>query len=201
LDKIKKALSGMTAIAIMLSGIFVLAGCVPSWPYTRHYYLYAKSECGAWVYRYFEERDRVALEERGIYISKNGVALVSVLNVVAVVNENGLLEIPTEINGYMVVQLGDIPRRYVESRLFYDGKTRINRIVIPEGIMVQPTFWSNLYLTDYLEFLTKKPNLGGGGGGFPAERMTLIVPDGSREKYWRNFFGYHTAIYEKSEID
>jgi len=113
-----------------------------------------------------------------------------------VVDEKNFLHIPTEVDGYRVTQLGDFlpmgsPPLVRRSRIFYEGGS-VNRIVIPDGIFVAEMFWEDLYrFTSYVEFLAEEPNVRF-ETFFRFERFTLIVPDGSIEKYlsrwhWMNF--------------
>ena len=198
----------------MLSGIFVMGGCGlfrsdPERPPRPPVYI--TSECGAWVYRKYDRMVRRGQEWVGDNpITNNdgerGVALVSVVDeyLYRVVDERNFLVIPTEIDGNMVVQLGDLPRigggpLSPQSRNFHEGGGRVDRIVIPNGIIVEGTFWNRLYTTNYVEFLAEIPQRGvSSAGWFNTEGMTLIVPDGSYERYretWRSI-----TILERSEI-
>jgi len=118
----------------------------------------------------------------------------------AATDEDGFLVIPTEIDGYRVVQLGDVVQHLAanERRFYrgYRGDERVDRIVVPDGILVEQTFWHRLYLTDYVEFLEREPNLRLLSWS-DLRGITWIVPDGSREKYlsrWPN-----ANLIEKSE--
>jgi len=133
-----------------------------------------------------------------------GIVIVSVIDAVGAANEDGVIVIPTELNGYNVVRLGD-PGDYYgwwdDFRFFSDSNARVNRIVIPQGIHVDNTFWHSLYITDYVEFLGEEPAVSR-LRGFDGGRITIIVPDGSADKY-RKALGVditHTVIVERSAV-
>jgi len=53
--------------------------------------------------------------------SEDEIVLVGVVDIVGASDERGFLIIPTEIDGFMVVQLGDQPRHRVQERYFHEG--------------------------------------------------------------------------------
>ncbi|MCL2370564.1 MAG: hypothetical protein FWC80_04995 [Firmicutes bacterium] len=143
------------------------------------------------VWRYYE-------------LGHNEVRLASVLDLSAVIDEYGVLTIPSQINGRRVVRLGSnaiTDYRQMSNRIFYRGGRTIERIIIPEGIYVQQTFWAGLLLTDFVEFLADSPNFERLGSAFDIQRMTLIVPYGRATAY-RTMLGnpFGLTIIEQEEI-
>jgi len=181
MNKVMKRLSGVVAMVLLLSGVFALGGCgwfnSENWRRNPPPSRYRYSECGAWVYRKYDRDRQPILDDYGEQV----IYLVSVLDEYLhnVVDERNFLIVPTEVDGYRVVRLGDESSRVLFTpRYFHTGEGRVNRIVIPEGLFVAETFWTHR-LTNYIEFLSETPSfvvLGGSG-------LTLIVPDGSRERY------------------
>jgi len=186
MKKGKRIFSCVAAVILMLS-VFVMGGCFDTVSWERPL---ITSQSGVWVYRMFDSNDDSA-----------GIVLVSILDVSAVVGEDEFLLIPTNVDGHMVTQLGDIPQMFAgHERKFYEGEERIDRIVIPKGVFVQRTFWHRLYLADYVEFLAEQPSFRL-GSFWEVDRITLIVPDGSRERYLEHSDFGSPNIVEKSEID
>ena len=180
----KKFIYGIVVAVLMLS-IFALSGCNWLDNYEREpRYI----DSGAWQFR------RVS----------GGIAVVRVLDVNQVICENRIMVIPTEINGYPVVQLGDVSARTIhQERTFHVGQERINRIVVPESIFVEVVFWRGLHLSSYVEFLASEPNFAVDwtSGNFVAGTV-FIVPDGSIGRYLEHL-GWTSAgtnIRERSEI-
>ena len=219
-EALKKS-SHIILAVVMLSGIFALGGCglfrydlgrPPRPP------VYIYSECGAWVYRTHDREREPILDDYGGQV----IVLVSVRDeyLYRVVDERSFLVIPTEVDGYRVVQLGDLRgRMFFTPRRFHDGGginiEIVNRIVIPAGIFAEETFWWNLSLTNNVEMLARKPNFSMRAlwGWPPTENAILIVPDGSRELYFEysSTLRHHNVelpgviigivVIEKSEID
>ena len=159
----KKHISKILVIVMAVAAIGILSGC-PPYPEERNY-----QYKDAWLY----------------YFVGDGVAVVSVIDPIGAANEDGVIVIPSYINGHRVVHLGDPPRGWGMIASFYSGTTRVNRIVVPEGIFITDVFWRDLSITDYVELLDETPNLS--VWGIDGGRITLIVPDGSRQAYINHF--------------
>jgi len=104
-------------ISIILGlSTFVLAGCNTN----------IISENDIWVFRRLtntQDEDRIVL--------------VSVIDVFATTDEDGAMIIPTEIDGFRVVLLGDFSRSYpgiafFDAQPFHTGRGRVNKIVVPQ---------------------------------------------------------------------
>jgi len=181
----KRRVINFLIIVIAVSSVGMFGGC-PQWddyPPERNY-RYADG------WRYF-------------FCGNNNVTLVSVMDAVGVANEDGVIVIPTELNGFSVTQLGDSDGWWAsEPAPFSTGAARVNRIVIPEGIFVANTFWQRLIVADYVEFLSEEPDVSRLWGDFNGGRITIIVPDGSIERYAAAFEANtaRVVIVERSAV-
>jgi len=92
------------------------------------------------------------------------------------------LTIPTEINGLTVTRLGST-EELGGGQIFFTGSNWISRLVIPDGIYVERTFWRSFHLTDTVEMLSSDPTYLSRGSQVGLSGRTLIVPHGSGEAY------------------
>jgi len=119
---------------------------------------------------------------------RDGIALLR-LNCDSVLTEEGVLYIPTEVDGYTVAKLtGSVGRgNWWHSGITHHFNARnSSKIVIPEGVAVDRLFWGdNIPL--YIEFLAKMPDERSILFGVWRD-FKLIVPDGSREIYIKRLY-------------
>jgi len=164
-----------------------------------------------WVYRTHRRGDG-PLEDIPL-VTNDGypaIALVSVLNVSAAIDENRFLFIPTEVDGIRVTQVGDT--NFIgggilspQPRDFHGGGGRADRIIIPDGIFACEAFWHELRLvTYYVEFLAEEPSFQFSSSVRGIREYTFIVPDGIRERYLEQATMFsplaHFNFIERSEF-
>ena len=120
---LQKKLILVIAVVVILSGVFALGGC--NWlrpePRPPRPPIYIESECGHWVYRTVDwgGEPLLGFDEEPVAV------LVSILNSTGLLDENGFLVIPTEIDGYRVGLVGDLenhrPHPAPQARSFQGG--------------------------------------------------------------------------------
>jgi len=145
--------------------------------------------------RYRESFERANIVERSNYnahpiwryyrINNNEAAIVRLRNLDLALGDGGnVLTIPTEINGLRVTRLGATDTVGGGQIFLPSRNTRlVERMVIPEGIYVERTFWREFVLTNRVEMLSSDPTYLARGSQVGLSGIVLTVPYGSREAY------------------
>jgi len=68
-------------------------------------------------------------------------------------------------------------------QIFFTRGDRISRVIIPEGVFVERTFWRGFYLTDRVEMQSNDPAYLARGSQVGLAGRILVVPYGRREAY------------------
>ena len=134
----------------------------------------------------------IRVESSGwIYIKHNrgrdGISLVN-LRDDSLLTEEGVLYIPTEVDGHIVVSVTGTSSR---STIWFGGGSSpfwaptATKIVIPEGVAAERLFWGRT-MPWHVEFQAEIPDERNDfwGVGRP---YVIIIPDGSLDLYWIQF--------------
>ena len=113
---------------------------------------------------------------------RDGIILVA-LNCESALTEDGVLYIPTEVDGYTVAFLSG---RYGRAGLGWGTRDTpfealsAKKVVIPEGVAIGFLFWSFDMIRRIVEFLAETPDE---RNAWFNHFAWIVVPDGSSEKY------------------
>ncbi|MCL2370562.1 MAG: hypothetical protein FWC80_04985 [Firmicutes bacterium] len=144
--------------------------------------------------RYRENFGRANIIERSNYndhpiwryyrLNDSEVMIDRLRNLDLALGDGNVLTIPTEINGLRVTRLGSTDITGSGQIFLPSRNTRlVERMVIPEGIYVERTFWREFVLTNSVEMLSSDPTYLARGSQVGLSGIALIVPYGSRDAY------------------